>query len=62
MSRPELASFRKLLRLCRHFDREPTWQLGLVGRPPWKYDWYQHRVRRRPWGILTLCPKGLSQK
>lgn len=46
MSRPELASFRKLLRLCRHFDREPTWQLGLVGRPPRKYDWYQHRVVR----------------
>eukprot|EP00435_Cladocopium_sp_Y103_P009572 s3234_g2.t1 len=46
MGRPHLATFRSLLRLCRHFDREPTWQLGLVGRPPRQYDWYQHQVVR----------------
>eukprot|EP00434_Breviolum_minutum_P043896 symbB.v1.2.039148.t1/scaffold6372.1/size18645/1 len=40
------SAFRRLLRLCRHFDREPTWQLGLVGRPPRQYDWNFNRAVR----------------
>lgn len=38
------AAFRRLQRLCRQFDREPSLQLGLVGRPPRLYDWHFNRV------------------
>ena len=53
------SAFRRLLRLCRHFDREPTWQLGLVGRPPRQYDWNFNRVPFRK-GILLGVPKRMQ--
>eukprot|EP00438_Fugacium_kawagutii_P002881 Skav222175 [mRNA] locus=scaffold3048:270233:276461:- [translate_table: standard] len=40
------AAFRRLQRLCRQFDREPSLQLGLVGRPPRVYDWHFNRAVR----------------
>ncbi|CAJ1357248.1 unnamed protein product, partial [Effrenium voratum] len=44
------AAFRALLRVCRHADRNPIAQLGVIGRPLWQWDWQRQQVVRRCFG------------